>query len=129
MSPAVKLLHYNKSHEVAEMTMIISEADVKLLFRFATERAGDAVGVRASLGVGTDVILGEIRLRNASLANALEEFLGAYGEWFHFHQDLDAAGKQGRMSASEHDQLAKLSDDKDRAREAFIKELEAVTAA
>jgi hypothetical protein len=111
------------------MTMVISEADVKLLFRFAIERAGDAVGVRASLGVGTDVILGEIRLRNASLANALKEFLNAYGEWFHSHQDMDAAGKQGRMSAVEHDQLVKLSTGKDRAREAFIKELEAVAAA
>ncbi|HEX9939594.1 MAG TPA: hypothetical protein VGB15_20835, partial [Longimicrobium sp.] len=51
------------------MTMVIFKEDVKLLFRFATDRAVDAVGVRASLGLGTDVILGEIRLRNASLAN------------------------------------------------------------
>lgn len=93
--------------------MVISETDVKLLFRFATERTGDAVGVRASRGIGTDIIIGEIRLRNAPLASALEEFLHAFGEWFHFHQDLDAAGNQGRMSPSEHERLAELINDKD----------------
>jgi len=109
--------------------MVISEADVKLLFRFATERAGEAVGVRASRGVGIDVIIREIRIRNAALGSALEEFLSAYGEWFQFHQDLDAAGKQGQMSATEHDRLGKLSNEKDRARDRFINELEAATAA
>lgn len=100
--------------------MIFTEEILRQVIAFAILRTSKSLGI---VGADeTDMPDNVIDLIAASTGHkdALDEFVAAYQAWYKFHLEIYKAGKSGKLSASENDELIGLIDRRDAARKALL---------
>jgi hypothetical protein len=95
-------------------------SELELLVGEAVRNTAARLGIADALFFSVDELREQVKVKDPQASSLLEAFINAYWQWFDFHRRVESLGKQGRLDADEHQQLAVLVGQRNRTREALL---------
>ncbi len=99
----------------------ITGSELELLVGDAVRNAAARLGIVDAQFFSVDELRERLKVKDAQASALLEAFINAYWQWFDFHRRVESLGKQGRLDADEHQQLAVLVGQRNQTREALLR--------
>jgi hypothetical protein len=106
--------------------MFISDQDAAHLVDLAIRYTCARLHIPEFGVIDHDELLSRIATRDSEIHRLLIDFLASYRAWFQFHKQIDAEGRQGRLTAAETQRLMSLTDTKDNTRNLIVEKLKSM---
>ncbi len=126
-SPLKKHIFIQRVHKkggaraTAQGVTFITGSELELLVGDAVRNAAARLGIVDAQFFSVDELRERLKVKDAQASALLEAFINAYWQWFDFHRRVESLGKQGRLDADEHQQLAVLVGQRNQTREALLR--------